>query len=95
MDVKASEFVQMEQRLFNALQNEVYKLYYQPYWDINTKKIMGMEALIRWQSKDMGLVSPGKFIPVLEETGMIIEVGEWILKQHSDKLKNGRIKVIP
>ncbi len=95
MDVKASEFVQMEQRLFNALQNEEYILHYQPYWDINTKKIMGMEALIRWQSKDMGLVSPGKFIPVLEETGMILEVGEWILKTAAGQVKEWQNKGYP
>ncbi len=80
MDVKASEFLLMEKYLFNALKNEEFILYYQPYWDINRKKIRGVEALIRWQSRDFGLVSPGKFMPVLEETGMIIEVGEWIFK---------------
>jgi diguanylate cyclase (GGDEF)-like protein/PAS domain S-box-containing protein len=80
MNVKASEFVLMEKHLFNALKNDEFILYYQPYWDINTKKIVGMEALLRWQSREFGLVLPGKFIPVLEETGMIIEVGEWILK---------------
>ncbi len=80
MNVKASEFVLMEKHLFNALKNDEFILYYQPYWDINTKNIAGMEALLRWQSREFGLVSPGKFIPVLEETGLIIDVGEWILK---------------
>jgi diguanylate cyclase (GGDEF)-like protein/PAS domain S-box-containing protein len=80
LDVKASEFVQMEKNLFNAIQNEEFLLHYQPYWNINTKKIVGMEALIRWKSPDLGVVSPGKFIPVLEDTRMIIEVGEWILR---------------
>jgi EAL domain-containing protein (putative c-di-GMP-specific phosphodiesterase class I) len=80
MNKKASEFVLMEGNLFNALKNEEFILYYQPYWEINTKKIVGMEALLRWQSKDLGLVSPGKFIPVLEKTGMIIEAGEGIFR---------------
>jgi diguanylate cyclase (GGDEF)-like protein len=87
MDVKAAEFVLMEKDLFNALKNEEFVLYYQPYWDIETKKMVGMEALVRWQSKDKGLVPPGKFIPVLEDTGMIIEVGEWILREAMRQVK--------
>jgi diguanylate cyclase (GGDEF)-like protein/PAS domain S-box-containing protein len=80
MDIKASEFVQMEKDLFNAIKNEEFILHYQPVWDINTKKTTGMEALIRWKSPELGLVSPGKFIHVLEDTRMIIEVGEWVLR---------------
>lgn len=78
MNEKALEFILMEEHLLGAIKNEEFILYYQPYWEINTKKIAGMEALIMWQSKDLGLISPKRFIPVLEETGMIIEVGEWI-----------------
>lgn len=80
MNEEASEFVLMEGNLFNALKNEEFILYYQPYWEINTKKAVGMEALIRWQRRDSGLVCPKKFIPVLEKTRMIIEVGEWIFR---------------
>lgn len=87
MNEKASEFVLMEEKLFNAFKNEEFILYYQPYWEINTKKIVGMEALLRWQSKDLGLISPGRFIPVLEETGMIIEVGEWIFRTACRQVK--------
>lgn len=76
MNVIASEFVLMERHLFNALKNEEFILHYQPYWEISTKKTAGMEALIRWKSEELGLLSPARFIPVLEETGMIIEVGE-------------------
>jgi len=80
MNKKASELILMKRQLSNALHNDEFILHYQPYWDINTKKITGMEALIRLKSKDGGLIPPGKFIPVLEETKMIIEVGEWILR---------------
>jgi diguanylate cyclase (GGDEF)-like protein/PAS domain S-box-containing protein len=80
MNVKASELLELEKNLLNAIKENEFILHYQPYWDINTKKITGMEALIRWQSKDKGLMPPGSFIPVLEDTGMIIEVGEWILR---------------
>jgi diguanylate cyclase (GGDEF)-like protein/PAS domain S-box-containing protein len=55
MNEEASEFVLLEKHLRNALKNEEFILYYQPYWEINTKKIAGMEALLRWQSKDLGL----------------------------------------
>jgi diguanylate cyclase (GGDEF)-like protein/PAS domain S-box-containing protein len=79
IDTKASEVLLMERRLFNALKNKEFVLYYQPYVDTDTKNIVGMEALIRWKSPDQGLVPPGEFIPVLEDTGLIIEVGEWIV----------------
>jgi EAL domain-containing protein (putative c-di-GMP-specific phosphodiesterase class I) len=98
MDVEASEFVLMEKNLFKAMKNKEFILYYQPYWDITTKKMVGMEALIRWQSKDKGLVPPGKFIPILEDTGMIIEVGEWILRKAIRQVKewqNNEYPVVP
>jgi diguanylate cyclase (GGDEF)-like protein/PAS domain S-box-containing protein len=85
--VMASETMLMEKQLIKAMKNEEFILHYQPYWDINTKKMVGMEALIRWQSKDKGLIPPGKFIPLLEETGMIVEVGEWILKEAMRQVK--------
>ncbi|MDQ7786247.1 MAG: EAL domain-containing protein [Thermodesulfovibrionales bacterium] len=95
MDVKAAEFVQMEKDLFNAMRNQEFILHYQPYWDINTKKIVGVEALIRWESPESGLISPGKFIPVLEDTRMIIEVGEWILRTAIRQVKEWQNKGYP
>jgi diguanylate cyclase (GGDEF)-like protein/PAS domain S-box-containing protein len=92
MDVKATEFVLMEKNLFNAMQNEEFILHYQPYWDINTKKILGMEALIRWISPELGLVSPGNFIHILEDTRMIMEVGEWILRTAIRQVKEWQRK---
>ena len=81
MNVMASDFVMMENKLARALEKREFVLYYQPYFDVDTEKLAGMEALIRWNSEEMGLVGPGKFIPVLEETGMIVPVGEWILDE--------------
>ncbi len=95
MDVKATEFVLMESLLDKALKNDEFLLYYQPYFDINTKKMQGMEALLRWKSPDFGLVSPGRFIPVLEDTGMIIEVGEWVLKTAMLQVKEWQAKGYP
>jgi len=98
MSVTASAMLLLEKQLMKAIKNEEFILHYQPYWDITTKKMVGMEALIRWQSKDNGLVPPGKFIPVLEETGMIIEVGEWILRTAMRQVKawqDERYPVVP
>jgi diguanylate cyclase (GGDEF)-like protein/PAS domain S-box-containing protein len=81
IDNKASEMFMMERQLFNALKNREFVLHYQPYVDTGTKKITGMEALIRWKSPGQGLVPPGKFIPILEDTGLIMDVGEWILEE--------------
>ena len=98
MNVIAAEIMLLERQLVTAIKNEEFILHYQPYWDINTKKMVGMEALVRWQSKDKGLVPPGKFIPILEDTGMIIEVGEWILREAMRQVKvwqNNGYPVVP
>ena len=87
MNERASEFILMERNLFNAVKNDEFILHYQPYFDIHTRKMVGMEALIRWKSRDKGLVPPGSFIPVLEKTGMIIEVGEWVLRTAIRQIK--------
>jgi diguanylate cyclase (GGDEF)-like protein/PAS domain S-box-containing protein len=95
MDNMASELLMMERRLYSALKNREFVLYYQPYVNANTKEIVGMEALIRWGSPDQGLVSPGKFIPVLEDMGLIIEVGEWVFEETFRQLKDWERKGLP
>ena len=77
---RATEFIRMQRHLFNALDLNEFVMHYQPYFDSVTREMLGMEALIRWNSPKFGLVSPGLFIPILEETGMIIDVGKWIIK---------------
>lgn len=67
--------------LSKALDAHEFKLLYQPKLDLNTNRIIGAEALMRWESPDLGLVSPVTFIPILEETGMVIEVGAWAIRQ--------------
>jgi diguanylate cyclase (GGDEF)-like protein len=69
----------LEHRLRGALDNAQYLLYYQPKIDIATGELGGVEALLRWNDPERGIVSPGEFLPILESTGMIVSVGEWAL----------------
>jgi diguanylate cyclase (GGDEF)-like protein len=69
----------LEHRLRGALENNRYLLYYQPKIDIATGELGGVEALLRWDDPERGIVPPGEFLPILESTGMIVSVGEWAL----------------
>lgn len=80
MTSKVSELLRLEHFLYQALAKEEFFLCYQPQISSKTGKILGMEALIRWQSPELGLVSPAKFIPLAEDNGLIIPIGEWVLK---------------
>lgn len=81
MDREAVKRWELETDLRSALKHEEFRLYYQPIISLQTCKIAGFEALIRWQSPKRGFVSPGDFIPVAEETGLIIPLGKWILEE--------------
>ncbi len=72
--------IRMEQDLKLALQENQFEVYYQPKIDIASRKVTGAEALVRWKHPTRGFVSPEEFVPVAEEAGMIIELGEWILR---------------
>ncbi len=82
----AAKFLSLYSALSHALSKKEFILYYQPYFEIETGKVKGMEALLRWKSKKRGIVSPVEFIPILEETGMIWEVGEWIIGEVCRKI---------
>jgi diguanylate cyclase (GGDEF)-like protein len=73
--------LELETRLRAALEERQFLLHYQPKVDIGSGELVGLEALIRWQDPTRGLIAPGEFLPVLEATQMIVEVGEWVLDQ--------------
>jgi diguanylate cyclase (GGDEF)-like protein/PAS domain S-box-containing protein len=81
MSEKVAETLALENKLRLALEREEYVLHYQPKVDTRTRRITGVEALIRWQSPEQGLVPPMRFIPLMEETGIILEVGAWALRR--------------
>ncbi|MFC1672852.1 EAL domain-containing protein [Pseudomonadota bacterium] len=93
MNEEAQERMVVKNGLSKALEADEFRLLYQPKLDLVSNRVVGAEALMRWESPDLGLVSPVKFIPVLEETGMVVEVGEWAIRtacrQHVEWLKQG------
>lgn len=81
MSDKVTKSLEMENMLRQALENNQFVLFYQPKVDLQTGRISGLEALIRWRSPTLGLVPPVHFIPLLEQTGLILEVGNWVMEQ--------------
>ena len=72
--------VEIEKGLRHALENDEFEVYYQPQIDIINNKIKGFEALLRWNNSELGKISPSEFIPVAEKSGLIIPMGDWIIK---------------
>jgi EAL domain-containing protein (putative c-di-GMP-specific phosphodiesterase class I) len=80
MNEKAIEQLELENKLRRALERNEFVLHYQPQFDMHMGKIIGMEALVRWQQPDGQLLYPLDFIPIAEDTGMIVPLGEWVLR---------------
>lgn len=81
MNEDAVEQITMHAGLWRALEAEQFVLHFQPQFEIPNGRLIGAEALIRWNHPDLGLVSPGRFIPVAEETGLIVQIGDWVLRE--------------
>ncbi len=80
LSLNVSELLKIEQALKDAIRNNELYLNYQPQYDLISKQIIAFEALVRWENKELGSISPSKFIPIAEDTGLIIEIGKFVFE---------------
>lgn len=81
IDIEAREYIQLESALRKAIHNNELAIYYQPIYHLKRGSISSVEALIRWEHPALGIIYPDKFLPLAEETGLIMQIGEWILRK--------------
>ncbi|WP_461200601.1 putative bifunctional diguanylate cyclase/phosphodiesterase [Anoxybacillus sp. TBDG-1] len=87
MDRVVLQKTTIETALHEAIEKKQFTLFYQPQFDVQTGELIGMEALIRWIHPELGMISPGVFIPIAEETGQIIAIGEWVMEEACRQVK--------
>ncbi|PCJ12111.1 MAG: response regulator receiver protein [Gammaproteobacteria bacterium] len=87
MNSRSDRRLVIENNLRRAMERDEFKVFYQPQLDVRTGQIIGVEALMRWTNAELGSVSPADFIPIAEEMGLIIEFGEWVLRQSCSQMK--------
>ncbi|MBX9606238.1 MAG: EAL domain-containing protein [Gammaproteobacteria bacterium] len=90
MNARSRERLSLEGRLRRAIEQAQFELHYQPQICLETNRMIGLEALVRWRDPEKGLVSPMEFIPLAEETGLIVPLGEWILARACAQMKSWR-----
>jgi diguanylate cyclase (GGDEF)-like protein len=95
LNIGSSDRLALQTGLRHALERQELQVYYQPQLDLKTGQIIGAEALVRWQHPERGLVSPDKFIPIAEQTGLIIPIGEWVLHTACRQIKNWQTAGFP
>ncbi|MGG0656855.1 bifunctional diguanylate cyclase/phosphodiesterase [Rummeliibacillus pycnus] len=88
MDNKTFEHIKLEIDLYKALEQDELVLFYQPQINYKTKLLEGVEALVRWNHPEQGMISPEKFIPIAEDTGLIVAIGEWVLTEACKQIKS-------
>lgn len=93
LDDSLQERVALENALYQALDQEQFELYYQPQVDVLTNEIIGAEALIRWNHPEKGVITPDSFIPLAEETGLIVDIGRWVINTACQQLSQWRHEV--
>ncbi|WP_127573035.1 putative bifunctional diguanylate cyclase/phosphodiesterase [Paenibacillus xylaniclasticus] len=87
--------IKLENDLRGALNNKEFTIHYQPLVELRSGKIRGVEALLRWRHPELGLISPGVFIPIAERTGVIVELGEWVLEEACRQVKSWQLAGSP
>ena len=95
MNVDADERLSLRSSLRQALERDEFVLYFQPQIDLRTRQVIGAEALIRWNHPKLGLVPPGRFIPVAEDSWLIVPIGEWVLREACREAASWRAPGIP
>ncbi len=94
MHEEARRTLRLENDLRRAIEAKQFQLFYQPIWSLGTNAIVGFEALIRWIHPERGMVSPAEFIPIAEETGLILPIGQWVIQEACRQMNVWRAKFL-